>query len=96
MRYSVSAAARLKGDFGPDLRFTLTKVEGPGVYPICGTTWAVLYKKHPGVDRQELLKFLRWAVHEGQEYAPALHYAPLPPELVKKIDAALAEVNPNP
>jgi phosphate transport system substrate-binding protein len=92
---SVKAAAQ-KAEFGPDLRFTLTNVEGRGVYPICGTTWAVLYKKQPGVDRRELLKFLRWTVHEGQEYAPALNYAPLPPALVQKIDAVLAEVKPEP
>jgi phosphate transport system substrate-binding protein len=93
---SVSAAARQKQDFGPDLRYTLTNVKGKGVYPICGTTWAVLYKKQPGVDRRELIKFLRWAVHEGQTSASNLQYAPLPKELVEKIDAALNEVKAEP
>jgi phosphate transport system substrate-binding protein len=62
------------------------------VYPICGTTWAVLYKKQPNADRKELVKFLKWAVHDGQAFAPELHYAPLPDKLLRQIDAVLDTV----
>jgi phosphate transport system substrate-binding protein len=78
-----------KAEFPPDLRFTLTDAKGRGVYPICSTTWAVLYEKQPGVDRRELVKFLRWAVGpDGQAEVPKMHYAPLPDGLRPKIEDA--------
>jgi phosphate transport system substrate-binding protein len=94
---TAAAGARLRqADFPNDLRFKFTNVGGEDSYPICGTTWAVLYQKQPGTDRTELIKFLRWAVHEGQDHVSQLHYAPLPTELVKKIDAQLDTVVPGP
>lgn len=86
---SVTAAAEGKlKDIPADLRFTLTDAPGKGAYPISGTTWAVLFKRQP-VGGKELVAFLRWAVHDGQTEAAEQKYAPLPPELVKRIDAAL-------
>ena len=86
---SVTAAAanRLK-DVPADLRYTLTFADGKESYPISGTTWAVVYKKQLAENRA-LLDFLKWAVHEGQAHVAELKYAPLPPELVAKIDALL-------
>jgi phosphate transport system substrate-binding protein len=40
---------------------------------------------------QEIVKFLKWAMNEGQSYAKDLYYAPLPKEVVtlcqKKIES---------
>lgn len=40
---------------------------------------------------QEIVKFLKWAMTEGQSYAKDLYYAPLPKEVValceKKINS---------
>jgi phosphate ABC transporter phosphate-binding protein len=90
---SVTAAAKnqLK-DIPPDLRFTLTDVSGRESYPICGTTWAVVYKKQSGEAGKELVKFLHWAVHDGQAHVTELKYAPLPAELVGKIDKAIETI----
>jgi ABC-type phosphate transport system substrate-binding protein len=36
-----------------------------------------------------MVEFLRWAMHEGQETAPQLDYAPLPPALRKRVLAQI-------
>jgi phosphate transport system substrate-binding protein len=75
-----------------ELRYTLTNASGKGSYPICGTTWAVIYVDQPQDKAKELVKFLRWCVHDGQKHTRDLNYAPLPPELVSKIDKLLDKV----
>jgi phosphate transport system substrate-binding protein len=77
-----SAAASLK-EIPQDLCFSLTDADGEATYPISGTTWAVLYQRHPPAC--PLVEFLNWAVDPqgGQKYARELHYAPLTPELIE-------------
>jgi phosphate transport system substrate-binding protein len=90
---SVTAAANAKLLTIPaDLRYTLTNAPGEESYPIAGTTWAVVYTHQSGAKGRELVKFLRWATHEGQEHLPALRYAPLPPNLVTRIDEVLGTI----
>ncbi|HEV3142868.1 MAG TPA: phosphate ABC transporter substrate-binding protein PstS [Gemmataceae bacterium] len=72
-----------------ELTFSLTNADGDDSYPICGISYCVLYKKQPAGTGKALVDFLRWAVHEGQGASKKLDYAPLPEELVKKIDARL-------
>jgi eukaryotic-like serine/threonine-protein kinase len=91
---AVSAAAA--GGLRPipdDLRFSLTDAPGEDAYPIAGTVWAILYADQSSRPQgQELVDFLRWATHEGQAYATELNFAPLSPDLVKRIDDRLAAV----
>jgi phosphate transport system substrate-binding protein len=92
---SVTAAARVMTRLGTpeDLRFALINEPGKETYPICGTTWAVmrLNVNAPAGRARAGRDFLRWVTHEGQECCAPLHYAPLPRELVKQIDAALGQ-----
>jgi phosphate ABC transporter phosphate-binding protein len=74
-----------------DLRFSLTDVAGSDSYPICGTTWAIVYPKPPRHGK-EIVDFLRWATHEGQKLAPAKHYVALPGTLVNRVEQKLAAV----
>jgi phosphate transport system substrate-binding protein len=75
-----------------DLRYSITNAPGEESYPISGTVWAVLYVDQPAGKGQQVVDFLRWVTHEGQAYAKDLHYAPLPPSLVQRIDKKLADV----
>ncbi len=75
-----------------DLRFSITDAPGADSYPLAGTTWAVCYARQPADTVRQLVDFLSWVVHDGQQYAAALHYAPLPDALVRKIDARLASI----
>ncbi|MCI0700635.1 MAG: phosphate ABC transporter substrate-binding protein PstS [Planctomycetia bacterium] len=75
-----------------DLRFTLTNAPGKDSYPICGTTWAVVFQNQKGESGEELKKFLRWVVHDGQAYVAEMKYAPLPAELIPRVDALLDKI----
>jgi phosphate ABC transporter phosphate-binding protein len=87
---SVTAAAdaELKG-IREDLRYSITNAKGKESYPISGTVWAVVYKKLPGEKGKMVVDFLRWVIHDGQQYCEALHYAKLPKGLVEKADKKL-------
>lgn len=74
------------------LTFSLTDVDSDLAYPICGASYAVLYKNQPAGKGKALVAFIKWATTEGQEFAKELHYSPLPPELRAKIGARLDEV----
>jgi phosphate transport system substrate-binding protein len=71
-------------------KFSLANAPGEGAYPICGATWAVLYKDQTGEQGRELRRFLLWIVNDGQREAKAQGHAPLPEALVKKANARLS------
>lgn len=85
-----SAAAQMKGTV---LAANMWDGEGETTYPVASLTYLIVYKDLKNVksqaEAQELVKFLHWALHDGQAYAPKLNYAPLSPEVLKKVDAAL-------
>jgi phosphate transport system substrate-binding protein len=89
---SVTKAAEGLKDVPADLRFSLTNAPGKGTYPICGTTWAVLYVKQPADKAKLVREFLQWATHEGQDMTADLQYARLPAALVSKIEERLKEI----
>ena len=71
-----------------DLRLHIVNAAGPQSYPIATYTYLLEYQdmsKNPGVtlaQAQVLAHFFWWAVHDGQQYAPALDYVPLPANVV--------------
>jgi phosphate transport system substrate-binding protein len=75
-----------------DLTYSLTDTGGEDAYPICGMDYMMLYKVQPRVKGAALVAFLRWATTDGQATAKAKGFAPLPADLVKRIDAKLNEV----
>jgi phosphate ABC transporter phosphate-binding protein len=90
---SLTAAADALTDIPSDLRLRLIDGAGEETYPIVGLVYALIRTNQVGnPSSRELVAFLRWATHEGQAYVKELHYAPLPPELVQRIDAALGSV----
>jgi len=90
-RITVAAANKLES-IPDDLRYTITNAPGEGSYPICGTAWAVIYVDLPAARAKDIVKFLRWCVHEGQKDTRELKYAQLPEELVQKIDKILDKI----
>jgi phosphate transport system substrate-binding protein len=79
-----------------DLTFSLTDAAGEDAYPISGVTYALIYKKQKAAMGRALRDFFLWCVHEGQEFAIRLDYAPLPEALVKKIEARLEQIELEP
>ena len=82
---SVSAAAAASAKSLPaDLRVSITDADGKEAYPISGFTWLLVYKTMKDKEKAgAMVKFLRWAMTEGQSYAKDLYYAPLPKDVVK-------------
>jgi len=75
-----------------ELTYSLTDTDGDKAYPICGISYAILYKKQPKDKGKIIVDFLKWATTDGQKYSNDLGYAPLPDELRKKIHARLDQV----
>ena len=87
--------AALKGhlsDITDDLTFSLTNKSGKDAYPICGCVWAVCYKGQPASHAKHVSDFLHWITHDGQQFAKEMTYAPLPDELVRRVDERLKTI----
>jgi phosphate transport system substrate-binding protein len=73
-----------------DFRVSIVNSANPQAYPICGFSWMLIYKNiDDPVKGKALVGFARWAVTEGQKYSKDLDYAPLPSDLVEKIQKKL-------
>ncbi|MEW6510560.1 MAG: phosphate ABC transporter substrate-binding protein PstS [Bacteroidota bacterium] len=85
-----AAAAGSARNLPADLRVSITDAPGEMAYPISGFTWLLVYKSMKGKEKANaMVKFLRWAMGEGQSYAKELYYAPLPKEVVKLCDTKI-------
>ncbi len=93
---AVSAAAA--GVEMPDeLYVSIVNAAGEAAYPIASYTYLLVYEDAKDLAKGEALaKFLWWATHDGQKFASALDYAPLPPTVVQKIEARLKTLKSGP
>ncbi|HUK65336.1 MAG TPA: phosphate ABC transporter substrate-binding protein PstS [Anaeromyxobacteraceae bacterium] len=74
----------------PDFRVSITNADGKTAYPMASFTYILVYKDQSDKEKGEaVLKFLWWAVHDGQAAAPALDYAPLPKAVVAEVEKKL-------
>ena len=91
---SVTAAAAAAATQMPaDFRVSITNAPGKGVYPISSFTWLLLYENAKDkTQARTMVDFMKWALTDGQKFAPDLGYAPLPEAVVKLELAALAKV----
>jgi len=86
---ATSAAARIPADF----RVSITNAPGKGVYPISSFTWLLLYENPKDKEKSRIMvEFAKWALSEGQKFAPDLGYAPLPGSVVKLELGALNKI----
>ncbi len=91
---SVSAAAEgFVKDMPADYRVSITNADGKKAYPLSAFTYLLVWKAMPDANKgAKMVKFLKWAATEGQKQAAALHYAPLPKALVKKVEATINSI----
>jgi len=88
-----AAAAAAAGKMPEDFRVSITNAPGKGVYPISSFTWLLLYEAPKDkAQAKTMVDFVKWALTDGQKFAPELGYAPLPAEVVKLETAALARI----
>jgi len=85
-----AAAAETVAQMPEDLRVQITNADGVNAYPIASYTYILIYKDQNDAAKGKVLAdFLWWATHDGEKYAADLHYAPLPAEVVKKVEAKI-------
>lgn len=90
---SMSRAAETVLDNIPsDFKMSLTDVKGRGVYPITAFTYLLLYRTQPKDKGEKLLKFINWALEEGQKIGSEMDYAPLPEKLKTRIKEKLLTI----
>jgi len=87
------AAAAAAKQMPPDFRVSITNAPGNGVYPISSFTWILLYENAKDkAQARAMVDFMKWALTDGQKFAPDLGYAPLPADVIKLEMAALGKV----
>jgi phosphate transport system substrate-binding protein len=90
-RTIAAAAARKPGITPAD--FSIVNQPGASSYPISGYSWALIYTRQPSqATGQALVTMLDWLTHDGQAYAAANLYVPLPSQAQQLATAALARV----
>ncbi|MGB7620966.1 MAG: phosphate ABC transporter substrate-binding protein PstS, partial [Terriglobia bacterium] len=83
------AAANMPDDF----RVSITNAPGKGSYPISSFTWLLVPQQISAANKGKVLvDFLKWMVGDGQKFATALAYAPLPKAVVAKEEKAIAKI----
>ncbi|HSB70263.1 MAG TPA: phosphate ABC transporter substrate-binding protein PstS [Candidatus Methylomirabilis sp.] len=90
---TTAAAAGAAKTMPADFRVSLTNPPGEDAYPVASFTWLLVYQEQADQTKGlALVKFLRWAIHDGQKFTADLLYAPLPASVVKQIEAALGHI----
>jgi phosphate transport system substrate-binding protein len=79
----------------------LLNAQDPDAYPIVSFTYLLAYKELnviPGMTQSRataLVQFLWYIVHDGQDLAPGLEYAPLPANVVQIDEATIQSITFN-
>lgn len=94
LRGVTAAAAGAASNIPADFRVSITDASGSNSYPISSFTWLLIYKNETDkVKGQAIVKFLKWCLTDGQKYAAALDYAPLPQAVVNKELQQINQIN---
>lgn len=88
-----AAASESLSSTPDDLRVSITDASGANTYPIASYTYILVYKEQKDAAKgKALVDFLWWGVHDGEEFAKDLQYAPLPAEIVKRVEAKINSI----
>jgi phosphate transport system substrate-binding protein len=86
---SAAASAKIPADY----RYSITNAPGKDAFPISGTTWMLIpLHSRDAAKGKVVVDFARWAITDGQKFAPDLSYASLPSSLVARLGATLNEI----
>ena len=88
-----AAAAAASAQTPDDLRVSITNSSGADAYPISSYTYILAYKDQKNAEKgKALVDFLWWGIHDGEQFAKDLQYAPLPAEIVKRAEAKISSI----
>jgi phosphate transport system substrate-binding protein len=93
IKTTTAAASGAARQMPADFRISLVNQPGKEVYPIVGFTWLLIYEQQKDPAKgKKIVEFLKWQLKHGQKMAGALMYAPLPENVVKMVEKAIAEI----
>jgi phosphate transport system substrate-binding protein len=76
-----------------DYKVSVTNASGKDAWPIASFTYLLVHKDAKDKAKGEaMVKFLWWAIHEGQATAAPLEYAPLPAPVVKMLEGTIKDL----
>jgi phosphate transport system substrate-binding protein len=88
-----AAAASASAQTPDDLRVSITNSAGANAYPIASYTYILAYKDQKSAEQgKALVDFLWWGIHDGEQFAKELQYAPLPVEIVTRAEAKINSI----
>ena len=88
-----AAAAATASEMPADFRVSITDAPGASSYPISSFTWILVYQQQTDKEKgAQIVSFLKWALHDGQQYVSALKYAPLPAQVVQLEDKQIEQI----
>jgi len=83
-----AAAATADWASTSDFHLVITNAPGEDAWPITATNFILMHKQPADAARSRAaLEFFDWAFENGTSQASALHYVPLPADLVDQIEA---------
>ena len=89
---TITAAAAQKPAITP-ADFSIVNQPGASSYPISGYSWALIYTHQTDqATGQALVTMLAWLTHDGQAYAAANLYVPLPTQVRQLAHTMLGQV----
>lgn len=87
---AAAAAARMPADY----RVSITNADGKNAYPIASFTWLLIPQQSKDARKGKVLHdFLEWMLRDGQKEVSSLTYAPLPKEVVQKLQTTIATIH---
>jgi phosphate transport system substrate-binding protein len=89
----IAAAAASAQNTPDDLRVSITNAAGADAYPISSYTYILVYKNQKDAAKgKALVDFLWWGIHDGENFAKELRYAPLPADIVKRAELKINSI----
>jgi len=89
-----AAAASAAANMPADYRVSITNPDGKDAYPIASFTWLLIPQQSKDPAKGKVLhEFLVWMLNNGQHEVSALSYAPLPKEVVKKLQNTINTIH---
>jgi phosphate transport system substrate-binding protein len=86
---AAAAAARMP----PDFRVSITDLHTEGAYPISSFSWLLVpLQSEDACKRRAVVEFITWILTEGQRFAAAKFYAPLPRDVAGRALVAISEI----
>ena len=80
-----AAAAGADWKNAPNFRVELNNLKGADTWPITGVTYIVLRKDLNQKTAGKLFGYFNWCFSDGRKQASAMHYVPLPDEVVSLV-----------